>query len=142
MAKSNALEWAKLIGIFAGGFIAYRIGKAAFSAGGDVVGAAKKVITTDLNPLSTENLAYKAVNTVTGGDEAKPLGVRMWEWWNPEKVAAEVAAVAPTKSENISPAIEVSENAKRLASRNRYTTFAEITQTEAPMFDALGNRVN
>lgn len=50
-----------------------------------------------INPVSDQNIAYKAVNAVTGaitGDSSTPVGVKLWEWFNPGAVAAENAVTA------------------------------------------------
>lgn len=56
--------------------------------------AAPKVLEA-INPLSTENIFYKGASAVTSAitGQDSPLGIQLWEWWNPEAVALEKVAV-------------------------------------------------
>jgi len=89
----KAIDAVKIGGILFAGVAAYLVVTRTMKAGGDVVAAAKKVVTEDLNPASTENVVYKAASAVTdtfaADGEKKPLGVRIWETLNPEKVQLE-----------------------------------------------------
>lgn len=51
-----------------------------------------------VNPLDQDNVFYTGVNAVgakvTGGEFS--LGAAIYEWWNPDRVAAERAAIGAT----------------------------------------------
>lgn len=59
----------------------------------------KKLITEELNPLSDQNVVYDnvigGVGRAVSGDEHWSLGVQLWEWLNPDAVAAEQGTVKP-----------------------------------------------
>lgn len=90
----------KLAGIAFAGVAAYLVVTRTMKAGGDVVAGAKKVLTEDLNPASTENIVYKAtskaVDAISSDGTSKPLGVRIWEYVNPDKVKAEQDMIGGT----------------------------------------------
>lgn len=89
----KAIDAVKIGGILFAGVAAYLVVTRTMKAGGDVVAAAKKVLTEDLNPASPENVVYKAasaaVDKLAGDGEKIPVGVRIWEKLNPEKVQRE-----------------------------------------------------
>lgn len=88
------------VGAIAAGFAAYKIFKTVSKvsdAGGKLVDGltvgVKELITKDLNPASPENVIYRGVNVLTGGDnKTNSLGTRIYDFFNPEK-----AAVIPVK---------------------------------------------
>jgi hypothetical protein len=52
----------------------------------------RKTIVESVNPLSRNNVAYKSVNAVgevLTGDDDFSLGVKIWEWMNPQAMARE-----------------------------------------------------
>lgn len=70
--------------------VRYAWSKAATAAPG-----ALQAVGNAVNPLSTENLAYKgasAVTTAITGDD-RPLGVQLFEWINPGTVLKEKQAL-------------------------------------------------
>lgn len=56
---------------------------------------AAQAVLEKISPLSETNIFYTtagaAVEQVTGDE--RPLGVQLWEWWNPEALKAEEAAI-------------------------------------------------
>lgn len=61
--------------------------------------AAAGAVGTALNPVSDQNLAYKAANAVTQaltGDSGATLGTKLWELVNPGQAASDNAITAPT----------------------------------------------
>ncbi len=71
---------AKAIAILGGlalaGFVAWKIYKGA----GALIDTATDVITTDLNPVSDQNLIYRGVNNVIGcGDGSCSLGTKTYD---------------------------------------------------------------
>lgn len=76
------------VGAIAAGFAAYKIFKTASKisdAGGKVVdgiaAGVTELITKDLNPASPENVVYRGVNVLTGGDNSKnSIGTRIYDY--------------------------------------------------------------
>lgn len=112
MKAETILGFAKLAAVAGAGIVAVKVGVAAkkkIDAGMKAADAlaeaaketAKKVVTKDLNPASTENLAYRGVNymgrTVTN-DPGWNLGNMLWEAFNPSKVAQEKGVTAASVS--------------------------------------------
>lgn len=96
---------------------AYFIGKKALSAAGNTAASVGQA----LNPTSTENIFYKGtsglVNAVAADGRDAPLGVRIWEWLNPDKVAAERALTQPVQVKSVAePNTWTGETASRGAS--------------------------
>lgn len=63
---------------------------AARQAAGEVLDAVGTAV-APINPASDENLAYRAANAVASSAAGRDttVGVRIWEWLNPDKVAEE-----------------------------------------------------
>jgi hypothetical protein len=85
------------LGVIVGGFLLWRASQVAARVAGtavDAAGAAAQAV----NPLNNENVFASGVNAVGGavtGTDDWSLGVAIWEWWNPEKVAAEREVTKP-----------------------------------------------
>lgn len=83
----------------AAAYIVSQIAKGA-AAGADLLPSAARATGNAINPNSRENLINRAVTavgqTVTADPEWVP-GVSLWEWLNPDAVAAERAMVGPVK---------------------------------------------
>jgi len=98
----KAVDALKIGGILAAGVVTYLLVTRTLKAGGKVIDGAKKVLTEDLNPASTENIIYKAtsaaVDTFAGDGKETSLGVRMWEFFNKDKVQAEKDMLKDTSS--------------------------------------------
>jgi hypothetical protein len=90
--KNTQLAIVVGIGAIAAAYLITKGTKAAAEVAGNVAHA--------VNPLNRENVFYKGVSgvvdAVASDGQSIPLGVRIWEWFNPEKVASEKAMLAPS----------------------------------------------
>jgi len=106
----KAMDAVKLAAVVGAGFVAVRVAikaRDAVAAGADLAVAVKdavvKTVTTDLNPASTQNLAYRGVNSIAAQVTNDPdwnLGVKIWEWLNPDKLARERELLGPSTPSN------------------------------------------
>lgn len=81
----------------AGLFVAWKLASAATAGAQAVAGAARQVITKDLNPASDQNLAYRAVSSVTAavtGDDSQTFGGWIYDKLNGDTYAKESARLA------------------------------------------------
>jgi NADPH-dependent glutamate synthase beta subunit-like oxidoreductase len=111
------MEFAKWAAVIGGGFVAVRVAlkaRDAIAAGADTVKAVKDAVVesvkTDLNPASTKNIVYRGVNATAAAVTNDPewnLGVKIWEWLNPEKLAAEKRILGPSTPSNTQQQIEL-----------------------------------
>lgn len=92
--KLGATGVLALAAVAGGVFLAWRATKAAGSLA-DKVSSVAAEVGQAINPLSDQNIAYRgataATAAVTGDD--RPLGVQMWEWFNPAAVQREREAI-------------------------------------------------
>lgn len=91
-------DTAKALAILAGTGIVLYLAYKTYKAGAAITEGAKTLVTESLNPASTENIAYKGLNVITGGDAGSSIGSRLYDWFNPTpeakaKAAAEQAAI-------------------------------------------------
>lgn len=86
-----------LVGVLA----VYLVGRQAMKAAGSV-GDAVSYGVQQITPWNPENVFYKGASSIgdsiAGDGRSAPLGVRLWEWANPDKVAAEKAVTAPQQA--------------------------------------------
>lgn len=133
----------QIIGVLGAGVLAYRLAnnfsEAAGNATEKVIQVAKKVVTEDLNPVSDKNIVYAVANTagsVVTGDADFSLGVKIWEWLNPGKVAAEKAAIAPTA---LKVADTKANNITAASSWEQWFPDIELVTDPAAGFSAFGS---
>lgn len=55
------------------------VGNVAEAAGNAITGAAQAI-----NPLNNDNVIYHTANWLTGGTPDRPIGVRLYEFFNPD----------------------------------------------------------
>lgn len=79
ITADKAKAFAILAGVAAAGFVAYKI----YSGTKKTLTAAADVVTHDLNPASDQNIVYRGLNTLTGGDNAdSSLGTRIYDFFH------------------------------------------------------------
>ena len=130
MQTSTVLKVAAVAGA---GYVGWRIVAtvrdkvaAGTAVAGAVLESAKEILTTDLNPASDKNVVYRAVNAVGGtvsGDEDFSLGSKLWEVFNPDKVAKENALTAPTPAAAVAPTATVSTQAPKSGASSLWDWF-------------------
>lgn len=94
-----------LVAVIAVYWVGYRTLKAAGNAAESLVDVVSTGV-QQINPLNPNNGFYtgaSAVGDAIASDGRRaPLGVRIWEWMNPDKVAAENALTGPVQKKSIS----------------------------------------
>ncbi len=142
MDGKNALSWIEVAGALLAGYAVYKLASAASSAaktGASVAAAVadevKTIVTKDLNPVSPENVVYKATNVVTGGDNSSSsVGTRIYDYFHP---AAKTSA-----SLNAPPvAAPVDQSSAETARLGKYRSTASTGNDimSGVSYDQLGN---
>ena len=80
--KVPTADTAKALAILAGTGVAIFILYKAYKGSQAITETVKTIATESLNPTSTENIAYKGANILTGGSSDYPLGSRIYDWLN------------------------------------------------------------
>lgn len=82
LTADKAKAFAILAGVAVAGFLAYKI----YSGASKTLEAGAKFVTEDINPASDQNLIYRGLNELTGGDNAdSSLGTRIYDFFHPNE---------------------------------------------------------
>jgi hypothetical protein len=141
------MDVVKIVGIIGAGVVAYKFATTLKAVGGDVVVAAKKVITEDLNPASDKNIVYSAVNSVGStmtGDSSFSLGGWIYDKLNKDPVAIVTGKISdPSNVSQQGKQITSGENAKtafQLSEKRSLSYITGVTMQDGD--DSTKNIVN